>query len=285
MLHCRVAVRTRAAAGRVAVGQVGDLDVRLMPFPHRHVEHFPVRLLVVEVARQAAVDWVFNDLKIINHQIDPHIAAVGEQVHVVFRKGKRGRTQGALQFAAEQSAVQPTGQRAARNLSVDGEIIGIGQRIGPRRAVGKPIVALCFSDVRDELVLFIRFLRWRGRGHGGLRQGRLNLLFQVHQSLLQFGKFIRAIHGAVRETAAANHTVKRVVILGTDGIKLVIVTARTGDGHALKRLTEHVDLVVDDLRLIGTHIHRRMTVLAEPPPSGGQPAFVPAAVLGEARLE
>ena len=208
-----------------------------MPFPHRHVEHFPVRLLVVEVARQAAVDWVFNDLKIINHQIDPHIAAVGEQVHVVFRKGKRGRTQGALQFAAEQSAVQPTGQRAARNLSVDGEIIGIGQRIGPRRAVGKPIVALCFSDVRDELVLFIRFLRWSGRGHGGLRQGRLNLLFQVHQSLLQSGKFIRAIHGAVRETAAANHTVKRVVILGTDGIKLVIVTACAGDGHALKRLT------------------------------------------------
>ena len=132
-----------------------------MPFPHGHVEHFPVRLLVVEVARQAAIDWVFNDLKIIDHQIDPHIAAVGEQVHVVFRKGKRGRTQGALQFTAKQPTVQPAGQRPTHNLSVDGEIIGIGQRISPRRAVGKPIVALRFSDVRDELVFFVRFGHWR----------------------------------------------------------------------------------------------------------------------------
>ena len=65
----------------------------------------------------------------------------------------------------------------------------------------------------------------------------------------------------------------------------MIVTAGAGDGHTLKCLAEHVDLVVDDLCLIGTHIHRRMTVLAEPPPSGSQPAFVPAAVLGKARLE
>ena len=89
----------------------------------------------------------------------------------------------------------------------------------------------------------------------------------------------------MRETAAADHAVQRVVILGADGIKLVIVTTRTGDGHALKRLAEHVDLVVDDLRLISAHIHRRMAMLAEPPPSGSQPAFVPAAVLGKARLE
>ena len=159
LLHRRVAVRTGAAAGRVAIGQVGDFDIRLMPFPHGHVEHFPVRLLVIEVARQAAVDWVFNNLKIIDHQIDPHIAAVGEQVDVVFRKGKRRRTQSALQFAAEQSAVQPTRQRAAHKLSVDGEIIGIGQRIDPRGAIGKPIVALRFADIRDELIMFVHFLR------------------------------------------------------------------------------------------------------------------------------
>ena len=89
----------------------------------------------------------------------------------------------------------------------------------------------------------------------------------------------------MRETAALNQAVEGVVIGGTDGVELVIVAPRAGDGHALKGFANDIDLVVDHLGLISAHVHRRVAMLAEPPPCGGQPAFVPAAVLGKARLE
>ena len=89
----------------------------------------------------------------------------------------------------------------------------------------------------------------------------------------------------MREAAAFNHAVQRIKIAGADGVELVVVTARAGDGHALEGFADDVDLVVDDFGLVRADVHRRVAVLTEPPPGGGQPALVPAAILGKAGFD
>ena len=61
-----------------------------MTFPHGDVEHLPVRFFIVHVACEAAVDGVADNLKIIDHQVDAHIPAHGEQVHMILGEGEGG---------------------------------------------------------------------------------------------------------------------------------------------------------------------------------------------------
>ena len=54
----------------------------------------------------------------------------------------------------------------------------------------------------------------------------------------------------------------------------MVVAAGAGDGHAEKRLAEHVDLVVDAVGLIGAGIDGRVLGFAQPPEAGGEDRFV-----------
>ena len=89
----------------------------------------------------------------------------------------------------------------------------------------------------------------------------------------------------MRETTAFDQAVECIVISRANSVELVIMAPSAGNGHALKGFADDVDLVVDHLGLIGTHIHRRVAVLAKPPPCRSEPAFIPPTVLGVAWLE
>ena len=69
-------------------------------------------------------------------------------------------------------------------------------------------------------------------------------------------------------------TRQTVVVLVADRIELVIVTSRTRHGHAKERLTHHIDLVIDPVRLVLTDIGRRMRLLVQEPPARRLDRFV-----------
>ena len=154
LLDRRVSIRLGATAGGVAVGQVGQLHVTFVAFPHRHVEGLPMRRFVVHSPREAAVNGVANNFEIINHQIDAPVRAEREQVHVVFRERESGRPQRALQLTTQQTTVQPARGHGPHRLRAHGELAWLRQRTHPRFAVGKPILAARLANVGNELIPF-----------------------------------------------------------------------------------------------------------------------------------
>src|SRR5579863_7415393 len=65
-----------------------------------------------------------------------------------------------------------------------------------------------------------------------------------------------------------------VVVLLAYRIELVIVAAGTTDGQPQKSLSKNVDLVVDAIGPMLTHVDRRVGLLAEPPEAGADDRFV-----------
>ena len=73
---------------------------------------------------------------------------------------------------------------------------------------------------------------------------------------------------------AAHETGERVVVLGRDGVELVVVTAGAGDGHPEESLGEDVNLIVDAVGLVLSDVHGRVCRLVEEPVSGADDRFV-----------
>src|SRR6202035_284445 len=64
---------------------------------------------------------------------------------------------------------------------------------------------------------------------------------------------------------ASQETGQGVVILGSDGVELVIVASGAGDTQSKKRLAHHVDLVVECVAFLRTKVDGSLLSLAEPP--------------------
>ena len=70
------------------------------------------------------------------------------------------------------------------------------------------------------------------------------------------------------------HAEQRVVVLRRDRVELVVVAAGTRHRQPEHRLAEHVDLVVDPVRVLRPRIDRRVLRLAEPPEPGRRERLV-----------
>ena len=57
--------------------------------------------------------------------------------------------------------------------------------------------------------------------------------------------------GAIQSFGAEENTGQGVVVFGRDGIELVIVALRAGDGDRKESAGGDIDLVIDDLHAIG----------------------------------
>ena len=83
LLHRTVGIRPGAASGGISVGEVGNLHVTLVALPHGEVESLPVRRLVFDAPREAAVDGVSDDFEVVDDDIDAHVRPEHEQVQVI----------------------------------------------------------------------------------------------------------------------------------------------------------------------------------------------------------
>ena len=61
-----------------------------MALPHGEVESLPVRRLVFDAPREAAVDGVSDDFEVVDDDIDAHVRPEHEQVQVILgeREGR-----------------------------------------------------------------------------------------------------------------------------------------------------------------------------------------------------
>ena len=85
--------------------------------------------------------------------------------------------------------------------------------------------------------------------------------------------------------ARREHAEQRRVVRLADGVELVVVAARAGDGLGLEGLPEDVDLVVDEADLLVQGIGGQVAVVDEPPVGGGEDRLVQAPLRIQAGLE
>ena len=71
---------------------------------------------------------------------------------MIFRNLKSLRPKRALKFASHQPAVQPTHRNAMEAACFHGELARLGQRVRPRHAIGKPILAVAAANIRNQMI-------------------------------------------------------------------------------------------------------------------------------------
>ena len=87
---------------------------------------------------------------------------------------------------------------------------------------------------------------------------------------------LRVVDGPLGRPGSVEHSENGVVILLADGVELVVVAARARDGETLKRLGNHVDLVVRPLDPVLQRIHRLEPMLHHAEVSRSQEGLVDA---------
>ncbi len=91
-------------------------------------------------------------------------------------------------------------------------------------------------------------------------------------------RFETAIRVQARDLLTRSSEIRgqAVIVPGRNGIELVVVTTRAGNGQSQEGLREHVDLVVDAIRFVQGGIHRSMGGLVQVPPTGPDDRLVEA---------
>ncbi len=179
----------------------------------------------------------------------------------------------------------PRGQQVAVELGVRGNVPQFAL-VSRAERLGADLALVTFLALRGKLRpgQDARARRQQiggqigGKGPGALGQRALDAGARLVTQRRQVGGDLAVAFPVVEAhlpvTAALDEAVQGVVILRRDGVELVVVAPRTGDGQAEKRLAQHVDAVVEAVGLVLPNVHRRMDLLAQKPEAGAQDRLV-----------
>ena len=134
-----------------------------------------------------------------------------------------------------------------------------------RLIIQKPAFESIQRGISEQAVLRSP-LRTIGQGNpiASRFQNLLTLFLPLFPSLKIRVQPILWKQGGLLVARTLHDTKQAIVITCTDGIKLVVVTARATHRQSLKGLADDINLVVQNIQLVHLNIHRRMDLLAQP---------------------